>query len=288
MPRSRGRVLEDALAPDAGLRVLADGRDGVVLGRASRSGGHERVDVAAREDDDAALREVRRDDRRHDDVLGPGEVGTAARAELAAGEEQHVPGLRQPRDLRRIEEVAGDGLDAVLGQPLGEPGLREARHRHHAPRERPPRRRRGARGGRARVPSCRRRPARSRRPRASARTRRRPRTGARAAPRARPRRRSRSGHDARGGLMAGPGRMETNAAWLPLPFGGAGTTPPSRLARRSLVSLCGRLSRVRSPPGSRWRPIRGWPSSRCRARRRSPRSPPGRSRRRRTGRTAGG
>jgi hypothetical protein len=32
-----GRVLEDALPPDAGLRVLADGPDGIVLGRAAGS-----------------------------------------------------------------------------------------------------------------------------------------------------------------------------------------------------------------------------------------------------------
>ena len=273
MPRSREACSKTRSRPRQDCAYSPTGSSGVVLGRARATpGGHERVHVAGREDDDArAARSAA--PRCAGTIAFWAQVrsGRSARAELAARQEEHV---RRPSGSRatcagsrRSQEI---GLDPVLGQRASaSPGSEKRDDRHHAPRARPPRRRRGARGGRATAPSCRPRPARSRRPRASARTS----TSAADGPREqllelRPRL-----------DRAGPGRTRAahGGSWpdgnergvAPAPVRRGGNHAAIAAARRSLVSLCGRLSPARSlprwrsrpPPGLAGRPVVGLPSS---------------------------
>ena len=87
----RGEMLEHALAADAGVGVVAGRRDGRrLLGRAAALDGHERIDAARREGDDARGREDLGDDGRHMHVHGPGQRRIAGRAELHGRHEDDV------------------------------------------------------------------------------------------------------------------------------------------------------------------------------------------------------
>ena len=67
------------------------------------------------------------DQRRDMRVHRPGQVFGAGGAELAAGHEHHVRQLRQRLDLRPVEQVGLDALDAPAGQLLAKALLAETR-----------------------------------------------------------------------------------------------------------------------------------------------------------------
>ncbi len=76
--------------------------------------------------------ECLRDQRGHMRVHRPGQVFAIRRAELAARHEDHVGNLRQGLDLRTVEQVRCDALDAGRDKFLPQSAFAEAGHADHA------------------------------------------------------------------------------------------------------------------------------------------------------------
>ncbi|MCY1374432.1 hypothetical protein D9M69_617720 [compost metagenome] len=70
--------------------------------------------------------------RRHVRVHGPGQRVVCVGAELAPGHEDHVGARRQRGDGGAVEQVAGDGLDAVRFERFAHAGFAEAGDGDHA------------------------------------------------------------------------------------------------------------------------------------------------------------
>ena len=109
-------VLEHPLAAEAAHGVLADGVERVGLDASRRaSTGVEAVDVAGGEGDDPAARgNAGRPCRAGSVFIAQVSGFLPGRAELHAGHVDDVGRVGQLVELRRVEQVAADRLDAVL------------------------------------------------------------------------------------------------------------------------------------------------------------------------------
>ena len=119
-------VVEDALAPQAGHGVFADRRQGFALEGTAGDDGHERIDIAGGEGDDAGIEVALADQSRQVGVDGPGHVLIAGGAELLAGHKDHVAASGQGGELCPVQQVAGERLDAPALQLVADMGLAEA------------------------------------------------------------------------------------------------------------------------------------------------------------------
>src|SRR5215472_13831242 len=72
-----GDVLEDALAPQTGLRILSNRSRRVGLARAAARNLAQRINVARGEDDNSAAEEAIRYDRRNQRIHRPSQLGIA-------------------------------------------------------------------------------------------------------------------------------------------------------------------------------------------------------------------
>ena len=122
-------IFEHALAADAGLRVFAGRIGRHALVGAFAIDGHERIDAAGGERDDARGREGLRHQRRHVRVHRPGQRQIALRAELASGHEDDVGELAAGGGsrIRPADRNAMVSMPRACSHSL-DAGLAEARH----------------------------------------------------------------------------------------------------------------------------------------------------------------
>ena len=106
-------MLEDALATDTGVGVLARRRQRRGLRRSRAFHLDEGVYAAGRERHDAGIAKCFGDQPRKISVHRSGKSLVCAGAELAPGHEEHIAHLRQALDRLAIEQVGGDRLDAT-------------------------------------------------------------------------------------------------------------------------------------------------------------------------------
>src|SRR5215472_13016408 len=90
-----GEVLEDALSPQTGLRILSNRSRRIGLARAAARNIAQRVNVARGEDDNSAVEESIRYDRWNQRIHRPRQLGITGRAELPAGQIQNARAVGQ-------------------------------------------------------------------------------------------------------------------------------------------------------------------------------------------------
>ena len=127
-PMLARKVVEDALAPQAGHGVFADRRGRLALEGAAGDDRHERIDIAGGKGDDAGIEIALAGQRRQVGVNRPGHVLVAGGAELLTGHVDHVGAVGQGGELRPLQQIAGERLHAPPLQPVARVGLAEAGH----------------------------------------------------------------------------------------------------------------------------------------------------------------
>ena len=127
------KILEHALASDAGLRIFAGRVGGHVFAGTAAVHGHEGIDASGRERDDPGASETLRNQSGDVRIHRPGQRQVALGAEFAPGHEHDVGNFGQRLDGIFIEQVAIDGLDATRLQPVLHASVAKARHADDPP-----------------------------------------------------------------------------------------------------------------------------------------------------------
>ena len=107
-------MIEDTLAAQAAHRVLADRNGRVGLFRSTPCYGHEAIDIAGREGNDAAAPELEGDECRQQAVYGPCLRLHAGRPEFHREHRDDVGQLGKLLERIGLEQIATDRLDTAL------------------------------------------------------------------------------------------------------------------------------------------------------------------------------
>src|SRR5215472_3302356 len=107
-----GEVLEDALSPQTGLRILSNRSRGIGLARAAARNIAQRINVTRGEYDYSTAEEPIRYDRGNQRIHRPSQLGMAGRAELPAGQVQNIGAVGQLGNGVAVHQVTCDGFDS--------------------------------------------------------------------------------------------------------------------------------------------------------------------------------